>query len=52
VKANGYGAIDSERFGKAIDQIGLTYKWKSAKPKLDDVFDASFLPSEAERKYK
>jgi len=52
VKANGYGGIDSERFGKAIDQIGLTYKWKTAKPKLDDVFDASFLPSEAERKYK
>lgn len=52
VKANGYGAIDSERFAKAIDQIGLAYKWKTAKPKLDDVFDASFLPSEAERKYK
>lgn len=52
VKANGYGAIDSERFGKAIDQIGLTYRWKTAKPKLDDIFDASFLPSEAERKYK
>jgi NitT/TauT family transport system substrate-binding protein len=51
VKANGYGGIDNERFAKTIDQIGLTYKWKSEKPKTEDVFDASFLPSAAERKY-
>jgi len=50
VKANGYGGIDSERFGIAIDQIGLTYKWRAAKPKPDDVFDASFLPPAADRK--
>ena len=52
VKANGYGGIDEARFEKAIDQIGLTYKWKNAKPKTSDVFDASFLPSAAERKYQ
>jgi len=52
VKANGYGAIDGERFGKAIDQIGLTHKWRGAKPKPEDIFDDSFLPPAAERKYK
>jgi NitT/TauT family transport system substrate-binding protein len=51
VKANGYGAVEMGRFTKAIDQIGLTYKWKNAKPKPEDVFDASFLPSTAERKF-
>ncbi len=51
VKAIGYGGIDIARFNKAIDQIGLTYKWKSAKPKAEDIFDASYLPSAADRKY-
>ncbi|HZL31821.1 MAG TPA: ABC transporter substrate-binding protein [Pseudolabrys sp.] len=51
VKTNGYGGIDPARFEKAIDQIGLTYKWKNAKPKPTDVFDDSFLPPAAERKY-
>lgn len=51
VKANGWGAVDSARFAKAIEQIGLTYKWKNAPPKPDDIFDASFLPSMAERKF-
>jgi NitT/TauT family transport system substrate-binding protein len=49
VKAKGYGGIDGERFARAIDQLALAYKFKE-KPKLDDVFDASFLPPEAERK--
>jgi NitT/TauT family transport system substrate-binding protein len=51
VKANGYGGIDNARFAKAIEQIGLTYKWKSAAPKPEDIFDASFLPAAAERKF-
>jgi NitT/TauT family transport system substrate-binding protein len=51
VKANGYGGIDEARFAKAIDQIGLTYKWKNAKPKPSDIFDASFLPAAADRKF-
>ncbi len=51
VKADGYGGVDAARIGKAIDQIGLSYKWKTAKPKPDDIFDASFLPTAAERKY-
>jgi NitT/TauT family transport system substrate-binding protein len=50
VKANGYGGVDMARFEKAIDQIGLTYEFKAAKPKGADIFDASFLPSAADRK--
>ena len=51
VKANGYGGIDSARFARAIDQIGLTYKFKAAKPKPEDIFDASYLPPAADRKF-
>jgi NitT/TauT family transport system substrate-binding protein len=51
VKAKGYGGVDTARFDKAIEQIGLTYKFKAV-PKTDDIFDASFLPSAAERKFE
>jgi NitT/TauT family transport system substrate-binding protein len=51
VKANGYGGVDEARLAKAIDQIGLTYKWKNAKPKPTDIFDASYLPPAAARKF-
>jgi len=50
VKANGYGAIDSARLARAVDQIGLTYRFKGEKPKPDDIFDASYLPTAASRK--
>jgi len=50
VKANGYGGIDDQRFAAAIDQIAIAYKFKSAKPKPEDIFDASYLPPAAERK--
>ncbi len=43
VKANGYGGIDSERFARGIDQLAQSYAFKQ-KPKLDEIFDASFLP--------
>jgi NitT/TauT family transport system substrate-binding protein len=49
VKTNGFGAIDNERFERAIGQIALTYKFK-VKPKTDDIFDASYLPPAADRK--
>jgi NitT/TauT family transport system substrate-binding protein len=49
VKANGFGGIDNARFARAIEQIALTYKFKTAKPKPEDVFDASYLPPAAER---
>jgi len=51
VKANGYGTIEEQRFARAINQIALAYKFKTAKPKLDDVFDSSFLPTLKERKF-
>jgi NitT/TauT family transport system substrate-binding protein len=49
VRANGLGDIDAARFEKGIEQIGLTYGFKS-KPKVSDIFDDSFLPPEAERR--
>jgi NitT/TauT family transport system substrate-binding protein len=49
VKANGYGAIDPARLTASIDQIGLVYTFK-AKPKAEDIFDASFLPPAQERR--
>jgi NitT/TauT family transport system substrate-binding protein len=49
VRANGFGAIDQMRLEESIDQIGLTYVFK-ARPKADDIFDASFLPPAPERK--
>ena len=49
VKANGYGGIDKERFAKSIDQIGLTFNFKS-KPKVEDIFTEAFLPPPPERK--
>ena len=52
VKANGYGGIDNARFTKAIEQIGLTYKWKNAAPKPEGIFDASYLPAAGDRKFE
>jgi len=52
VKANGYGGIDATRFSKAVEQIGLTYKFKNAPPKPEDIFDASYLPAAAIRKFE
>ena len=49
VKANGFGAVDMDRLDKSIDQIALTYTFKS-KPKGADIFDASYLPPAAQRK--
>jgi NitT/TauT family transport system substrate-binding protein len=49
VKQNGYGAIDQGRLEAAIGQIGLAYRFKT-KPGPADVFDASFLPAESDRR--
>jgi NitT/TauT family transport system substrate-binding protein len=49
VRADGYGAVQMPRLEEAIGQLGLTYTFK-AKPKAEDVFDASFLPPLDERK--
>lgn len=49
VRTNGYGAIDEQRFGAAIDQLGLAHEFKS-KPKPADIFDPAFLPPDGERR--
>jgi NitT/TauT family transport system substrate-binding protein len=49
VKENGVGGIDRARFQRALDQIGLAFPYRQ-KPKVDDVFDESFLPPASDRK--
>jgi NitT/TauT family transport system substrate-binding protein len=49
VRANGFGAIDPARMEEAISQIALGYTFK-ARPKVEAVFDSSFLPPESERR--
>jgi len=49
VKENGFGGIDRARFERAIDQIGLTFNYKT-RPKTEDIFTDAFLPPAAERK--
>lgn len=51
VLKNGLGNVDKTRFEKAIDQIGLTFKFTN-KPKADDVFTAEFLPPADQRMVK
>ena len=50
MKKIGFGAVDADRLDKSIEQIALTYQFKNAKPKGSEVFDASFLPADQERK--
>jgi len=50
VQAQGFGSVDIARLDKAIEQIALTYSFRSAKPKAQDIFNSSFLPPEAERR--
>jgi NitT/TauT family transport system substrate-binding protein len=49
VKENGFGGIDKTRFAKALDQIGLTFNYKT-KPEVDAVFTDQFLPAADQRK--
>jgi NitT/TauT family transport system substrate-binding protein len=49
VRTTGYGAVDLARLAESIDQIGLVHTFK-AKPKAEDIFDASFLPPAHERR--
>jgi NitT/TauT family transport system substrate-binding protein len=49
VKAAGYGGIEPERFGAALDQLALTYPF-GAREKAAEAFDPSFLPAAADRK--
>ena len=47
-KANGLGAVDNARLARSIDQIALTFDFKS-KPKPEDIFDAQYLPAKDQR---
>jgi NitT/TauT family transport system substrate-binding protein len=49
VRANGFGAIDNARFEQGLDQLALVSPFKT-RPKIDDLFDASFLPPATDRK--
>ena len=49
VKANGFGGIDAARFERSLDQIGLTFTYKS-RPKVADIFTDAYLPAAADRK--
>jgi len=48
VNANGYGGVNRSRFDQGLDQLAMAAPFK-ARPKFEDVFDASFLPPAAER---
>lgn len=52
VKANGFGVIDGVRFARGLDQLALGYAFKSARPKLLDVFDPSYLPPAKARLFR
>jgi NitT/TauT family transport system substrate-binding protein len=49
VRADGLGAIEVARLAESIEQTGLVHTFK-AKPKPEDIFDASFLPPASERR--
>jgi NitT/TauT family transport system substrate-binding protein len=49
VKANGYGAVDPDRLGQSIEQIGQSFAFKN-KAKAAEAFDGGFLPPAADRK--
>jgi NitT/TauT family transport system substrate-binding protein len=49
VRVDGLGAIELARLEQSMEQIALVYMFK-AKPKPEEIFDASFLPPLSERK--
>ncbi len=48
VRSNGLGGVDLQRLQRSIDQIADTYDF-TARPRVHEIFDASFLPSASER---
>src|SRR5262245_5789862 len=49
VRANGVGGVDMKRLDASIEQIAVTYDFKT-KPKASDLFTEEFLPPASERK--
>jgi NitT/TauT family transport system substrate-binding protein len=50
VRQHGLGAIDEDRLATAIEQIALTYEFQNEAPEPGDIFDASYLPPQEERR--
>ncbi len=48
VRANGLGGIDRARWGRALDQIGLTFNFRD-KARAGDAFVDTFLPAQSDR---
>jgi NitT/TauT family transport system substrate-binding protein len=51
VKKNGLGGIDAKRMDRAIEQIGITFKYTN-KPKASDIFTSQYLPAREKRLIK
>jgi NitT/TauT family transport system substrate-binding protein len=51
VQQIGLGAVDMKRLSKSIDQIGQAFTYTN-KPSANDIFDAQYLPTKAERMLK
>jgi NitT/TauT family transport system substrate-binding protein len=51
VRANGFGGVDMKRLERAIDQLGIAFKY-THKPKAADIFTSEFLPPRGERLIK
>ncbi len=49
VRADGFGAVEDARLSEAIEQLASVQAFR-AKPRAEDVFDASFLPPPGERR--
>jgi NitT/TauT family transport system substrate-binding protein len=47
-RANGFGTIDPARLSEAIGQMATVYSFKT-RPKVEELFDAKFLPPAADR---
>ncbi|MEX0385057.1 ABC transporter substrate-binding protein [Spiribacter pallidus] len=48
VRENGMGGVDRERMAAAIEQTKLVYDFDEV-PSIEDVFDARYLPAQADR---
>lgn len=49
-RANGFGGVDPARWGRALDQIGLTFDFRN-KAKAGEAFTDAYLPPATERMF-
>jgi len=50
VRENGFGGVDFARLERSIDQIAMTYEFRT-RPRPQEIFDASYLPPISDRKF-